>query len=87
MKKTAILLNVGRGSCIDQDALIEALNEGQIAGAALDVFETEPLSADSALWSNRSLLLSAHNAFVGDKIHLRLFALILKTLSAPVIKI
>ena len=60
MKKTAILLNVGRGSCIDQDALIEALNEGQIAGAALDVFRTEPIPQDDPAWNTKNLLVTPH---------------------------
>lgn len=60
MKKTAILLNVGRGSCIDQDALIEALNGGQIAGAALDVFRTEPIPQDDPAWNTRNLLITPH---------------------------
>ena len=81
MKPGAILVNAARGGLVEEAALLEALKSGRLAGAALDVFETEPLSTDSALWSNRGLLLSAHNAFVGDKIHLRLFALILKNLS------
>ncbi|MGM9627194.1 MAG: D-2-hydroxyacid dehydrogenase [Faecousia sp.] len=60
MKKTAILLNVGRGSCIDQDALIDALNEGQIAGAALDVFRTEPIPQDDPAWNTKKLLVTPH---------------------------
>ena len=60
MKKTAILLNVGRGSCIDQDALIEALNEGQIAGAALDVFRTEPIPQNDPAWNTKNLLVTPH---------------------------
>ena len=60
MKKTAILLNVGRGNCIDQDALIRALNAGQIAGAALDVFRTEPIPQDDPAWNTKNLLVTPH---------------------------
>ena len=60
MKKSAILINVGRGNCIEQTALIEALNAGQLAGAALDVFKTEPIPQDDPAWNTRNLLVTPH---------------------------
>ena len=61
MKPTAILINTSRGPCVQEAALIEALQRGQIAGAALDVFEQEPLSADSPLRNlGDKVLLSPH---------------------------
>jgi phosphoglycerate dehydrogenase-like enzyme len=54
------VVNVGRGSTIDQVALIEALWDGRVGFAALDVFEVEPLPSDSALWSMPNVLLSPH---------------------------
>ncbi len=60
MKKSAVLINVGRGTVVDEPALVRALTEGWIAGAALDVFETEPLPKDSALWGLENVLLSPH---------------------------
>jgi phosphoglycerate dehydrogenase-like enzyme len=60
MKPTAIVMNVGRGPVIDEAALIRALDAKQIAGAALDVFETEPLPADSPLWSMENVFISPH---------------------------
>ena len=60
MKKTAIVMNVGRGPVIDEAALIRALSSGQITGAALDVFEHEPLPKDSPLWGMKNVLLSPH---------------------------
>ncbi|BCX02114.1 MAG: 2-hydroxyacid dehydrogenase [Candidatus Roseilinea sp.] len=50
MKPTAFLINIGRGAVVDEPALVTAIAEGRIAGAALDVFEREPLPADSPLW-------------------------------------
>ena len=60
MKPTSIVMNVGRGPVIDEAALIRALQAKQIAGAALDVFETEPLPADSPLWSMDNVFISPH---------------------------
>ncbi len=62
MKPGAILVNVGRGAIIDQPALIQALRKQQLAGAALDVFATEPLPADSPLWDLPNVLISPHTA-------------------------
>ncbi|MGE5577122.1 MAG: D-2-hydroxyacid dehydrogenase [Syntrophothermus sp.] len=62
MKKEAILVNVSRGKVVDEPALIRALKEGRIAGAALDVFEEEPLPADSPLWDLPNVLITPHMA-------------------------
>lgn len=60
LKKTAYLINVGRGSAIDQDALIEALNKREIAGAALDVMVPEPLPKESPLWDCPNIIITPH---------------------------
>jgi phosphoglycerate dehydrogenase-like enzyme len=57
-----VLLNVARGEVVDQDALVSALQYGVVGGAALDVFETEPLPADSPLWELSNVLLTPHMA-------------------------
>lgn len=62
MKPSAVLINVGRGAVIDEASLIPALTEQRIRGAALDVFETEPLSADSPFYGLENVLLSPHSA-------------------------
>ncbi len=62
MKPTACLINTARGSIIDEPALVRALQQKQIANAALDVFEREPLPADSPLRSLENVLLAPHNA-------------------------
>jgi phosphoglycerate dehydrogenase-like enzyme len=60
MKPTAVIMNIGRGPVIDETALIRALRERRIAGAALDVFEVEPLPQDSPLWEMENVLISPH---------------------------
>ena len=62
MRSSAYLINTARGGLIDEVALVEALREGRIAGAALDVFEVEPLPADSPLRSFDNCLFAPHNA-------------------------
>lgn len=62
MKASAVFVNIGRGSTVDEPALIGALGDGVIAGAALDVFEVEPLPAESPLWRMPNVLVSPHRA-------------------------
>ena len=58
----AYVVNVGRGSAVDEDALCESLENGRLGGAALDVFKTEPLPADSKMWNTKNLLITPHVA-------------------------
>lgn len=60
MKPTAYLYNIGRGPLIDEEALVEALEKGIIAGAGLDVFHTEPLPEDHPLWRAPNVLITPH---------------------------
>ena len=60
MKKTAYFLNAGRGNSVDTDALYDALESGEIAGAALDVMEEEPLPSESRLWTAGNLYITPH---------------------------
>ncbi|WNR43199.1 D-2-hydroxyacid dehydrogenase [Paenibacillus roseipurpureus] len=62
MKPTAFFINLARGDVLDEQALIAALQEGKIAGAALDVFEQEPLPASSPLWHMSNVILTPHIA-------------------------
>ncbi|SEI24241.1 glyoxylate/hydroxypyruvate reductase A [Tardiphaga sp. OK245] len=64
MKRGAVFVNVSRGSIVDEPALIEALRSGHIAEATLDVFASEPLSPDSALWAMDNVLITPHLASV-----------------------
>jgi phosphoglycerate dehydrogenase-like enzyme len=80
MKRDAYLINVGRGSLIDEFALYEALNERKVGGAALDVFEEEPLPPDSPLWSLENLLITPHTAGMTQKLWERHYTLFSKNL-------
>jgi phosphoglycerate dehydrogenase-like enzyme len=62
MNPSAYLINIGRGGTVDEEALVRALREGWIAGAGLDVFETEPLPEDSPLWGMDNAILTYHYA-------------------------
>jgi phosphoglycerate dehydrogenase-like enzyme len=62
MKPETIVVNVGRGTVIDEPALLDALDDGTVGFAALDVFATEPLPADSPLWTHPRVLVSPHTA-------------------------
>jgi phosphoglycerate dehydrogenase-like enzyme len=68
MKKTAYLINVGRGVLVDTAALIAALREKKIAGAAIDVAEGEPLPPESPLWRAPNLLITPHVAAVSERL-------------------
>ncbi|WP_054025042.1 D-2-hydroxyacid dehydrogenase [Bacillus sp. FJAT-28004] len=62
MKTSAHFINIGRGGTTDTDALLEALREGKIAGAGLDVFEQEPLPETSPLWQMDNVIITPHNS-------------------------
>ena len=62
MKNSALYINIGRGATTDEAALIEALHAKHIAGAMLDVYETEPLPADSPLWQFNNVIITGHYA-------------------------
>ncbi|NIA22087.1 MAG: D-2-hydroxyacid dehydrogenase [Anaerolineaceae bacterium] len=62
MKPTAVLINVGRGQVVDQEALSIALHDGAIAGAALDTFVTEPLPAEDPMWRMPNVIITPHTA-------------------------
>lgn len=71
----AVVVNVGRGGVIDEPALIQALQEGRLAGAALDVFAAEPLPRESPLWRLPNVLISPHTAALSVRENERIIAL------------
>ena len=71
MPPSAVLINVGRGRTVDEAALVDALRTNAIRGAALDVFETEPLPPDHPLWQLDNVLLSPHTADSTSDSHVR----------------
>jgi phosphoglycerate dehydrogenase-like enzyme len=77
MKRTAFFINVGRGLTTRLDDLVAAIEAGEIAGAGLDVFETEPLPADHKLWALPGVLLTPHTAGYGPHLDERRYAVIL----------
>ena len=62
MKKTSFFINIARASVVNENALVEALSEHRIAGAALDVFEKEPLPENHPFWSMENVIISPHSA-------------------------
>jgi phosphoglycerate dehydrogenase-like enzyme len=80
-RPTTFLINVSRGALVDEAALVKALRGGSIAGAALDVFEEEPLSRWSPLWKMPQVLITPHTAFLTENVwqrHYEMFAANLK---------
>ncbi len=80
MRKDAYLINVGRGPLVDEGALIEALREHRIAGAALDVFDQEPLPPESPLWDLENLLITPHTGGMTEKMWERHYAIFAENL-------
>jgi phosphoglycerate dehydrogenase-like enzyme len=76
MKPSAYLINVGRGALVDERALAEALRSRRIAGAAVDVFDKEPLPVESELWDVPNLLITPHSAGLTEKLWDRHYLLI-----------
>ncbi len=80
MKRGARLINVGRGSLLDEAALVPALESGALGGAALDVAHTEPLPAGSPLWKAPNLFITPHTSGVSDRLWDRQAAILIELL-------
>jgi phosphoglycerate dehydrogenase-like enzyme len=80
MKPEAVFINIGRGRTVDEEALIDALQNNRIRGAALDVFDIEPLPPEHPLWQLDNVLISPHTADHTDDAHLRAMNFFLENL-------
>jgi len=80
MKRGARLINIGRGSLLDEEALIRALQSCALGGAAIDVAQTEPLPADSPLWKAPNLFITPHTSALSDRLWKRQTALLVELL-------
>lgn len=80
LKKEALIINISRGAVIDEKELIKSLQEKRLRGAALDVFETEPLQKDSPLWEMENVYIFPHISFSCEDDQERLFRTALKNL-------
>jgi phosphoglycerate dehydrogenase-like enzyme len=80
MKQGVHFVNIGRGKTVKESALIAALESGKLAGAGLDVFETEPLPADSPLWDMENVIITAHYAGATPAYQGRAMAIFLENL-------
>ncbi len=81
MRPSAYLINIARGAIVDESALITALQEGWIAGAGLDTFETEPLPPESPLWSLNNVFVTPHCSALTPQLRPRIVALFLDNLA------
>lgn len=81
LKDGVYIINVARGSIIDEEALIENLKNGRIKGAALDVFEKEPLPLDNPLWNMENVIVTPHNSWISEMRNERRFNLIYENMS------
>jgi phosphoglycerate dehydrogenase-like enzyme len=80
MKRGARLINVGRGSLLDETALIQALKSRELGGAALDVTRVEPLPAENSLWKTPNLTITPHTSGVSDRLWHRQTAILMELL-------
>ena len=82
MKKSAIFINTSRGPVVDEKALADALNNGKIAAAGLDVLETEPAKSDNPLLTARNCYITPHIAWAAQETRARLLKILEENLEA-----
>ncbi len=80
IKKGACLINIARGSILEEAALIEALQSGHLRGAALDVFDQEPLPEDRPLWELPNIIITPHNSWISEMRNERRYGIIYENL-------
>ncbi|WP_368505616.1 D-2-hydroxyacid dehydrogenase [Alkalihalophilus sp. As8PL] len=80
MKKDAYLINIGRGKTVDEQALEKVLEEGHLAHASLDVFETEPLTSNHSFWNHEKVTVTPHISGISSEYQTRAFEIVKKNL-------
>ena len=80
LKKGALFINISRGAITDEQSVLDSLESGHLKGAALDVFEKEPLNRESPLWSTDNLIITPHNSFLSDAYRQRVFDVVFENL-------
>ena len=80
MKDGSLFINISRGTIVDEKKLIENLKLGKIKGAALDVFEEEPLCKDNPIWNLDNVIITPHNSWISEKRNIRRFNIIYENL-------
>ena len=80
LKEGAVLVHIARGPIVDATAMLTALRSGRLSGAVVDVFDEEPLPADSPLWDAPNLILTPHSSFIGEHNPERFFTLLYKNM-------
>ena len=80
IKQGAVVINIARGAVIDQSALTEALRDGHLRGAALDVVAVEPMPADDPLWDLPNVIISQHSASTADSENSKITDLFIRNL-------
>ena len=76
MKPGSVFVNIARGGLVETQAFIAAMESGRLSGAVMDVFESEPLSADSPIWDMENVIVTPHNSFSGENNGHRTFEII-----------
>ena len=82
MKDGARLINTARGGLVDETAMVEALNSGKLAGAALDVISSEPMAKDSPLFGAKNLIVTPHIAWASKEARERLMGIAVSNVKA-----
>jgi phosphoglycerate dehydrogenase-like enzyme len=80
MRQGTVLVNVARGNIIDEEILIKNLKNRKLRGAALDVFEEEPLSENSPLWNLDNIIITPHNSWISEMRNIRRWNVIYENL-------
>jgi len=85
MRDGTFFINVARGNIVDEPCLIESLKNGKLAGAAIDVYEEEPINKDNPLWDLNNVILTSHNSWISEMRNERRFETILENMKRYIV--